>query len=263
MPVRLWHFTWPEHVESILANGLQDGTQGFVFFAPPGDTYWELGGKVLLEVSIDVLSVLGMFVQVRANSDQARGSRLWHESGAQLGLWLAAAESAWCRAFRPGQETPRAAGRSLVMLPTPTLCRCAPWSRTASTVVALPFPGCAAHLGYPSVFPAGHCNTPWPYAPWPPHLAFLASPPRSAFATPMSSAAPALRSAHRTAQTTALSPGGCPSTSGSPEPSSNHCDTTVPTPVNSTAASDYWSPEHASPIAAVVPQWLPLPDAPP
>lgn len=54
MPVRLWHFTWPEHVESILANGLQDGTQGFVFFAPPGDTYWELSGKILLEVSIDV-----------------------------------------------------------------------------------------------------------------------------------------------------------------------------------------------------------------
>jgi hypothetical protein len=32
------------------------------------------------------LSVRGIFVQVRANSDQARGSRLRHESGAQLGL---------------------------------------------------------------------------------------------------------------------------------------------------------------------------------
>ncbi len=32
------------------------------------------------------LSVFGIFVQVRANSDQARGSRLRHESGTQLGL---------------------------------------------------------------------------------------------------------------------------------------------------------------------------------
>ena len=163
-----------------------------------------------------------------------------------MGLWLAAAESARCRAFRPGQETSRAVGRSLVTSPTPTLSPCASWSRTASTVVALPFPGCAAHLGYPSVFPVGHCNTPWPYARCQPHLAFLASPPHSAFATPMLSAAPALRSAHRTSQTTALSPVGCPSTSGSPVPGSNHCDTTAPTPVNSTASSDYWSPEHAA-----------------
>jgi hypothetical protein len=58
MPIQLWHFTWPEHADLILADGFRDGRLGFVFFSPPRDTYWELSGKLLLEVTLDVDEVM-------------------------------------------------------------------------------------------------------------------------------------------------------------------------------------------------------------
>jgi hypothetical protein len=54
MPIHLWHSTWPEFAELILANGFRDGENGFVFFGLPRDTTWILSGKVLLEVSLDI-----------------------------------------------------------------------------------------------------------------------------------------------------------------------------------------------------------------
>jgi hypothetical protein len=54
MPIQLWHFTVPEYAESIIVDGFRDGRLGFVFFAPAGDRYWELGGTVLVELTLDV-----------------------------------------------------------------------------------------------------------------------------------------------------------------------------------------------------------------
>ena len=39
MPTLLWHSTWPDRAESIMANGFRDGEQGFVYFSPLHDSY--------------------------------------------------------------------------------------------------------------------------------------------------------------------------------------------------------------------------------
>jgi hypothetical protein len=78
----LWHFTWPVNVAPIQANGFRDGEFGFVWFAPPSDTYWQLSGKVLLEVTLDVNEA--DLDPYRSSSEDTAGSYEW---SAEEGRW--------------------------------------------------------------------------------------------------------------------------------------------------------------------------------
>ncbi len=50
----LWHATWAENVGKIQTNGFSNNEHGFVWFSPPGDTYWRIGDRVILEVVLDI-----------------------------------------------------------------------------------------------------------------------------------------------------------------------------------------------------------------
>jgi hypothetical protein len=54
MPVRLWHFTWPENVASIHANGFRGNQYGFVYFCETGEKLFSSQGMELLEVCLDL-----------------------------------------------------------------------------------------------------------------------------------------------------------------------------------------------------------------